>query len=116
MTYNKHKKIIEVLDYLDGKQQHYVELHWHFSEKCHVDIQDSCVVVRNSDAIIRMSMAGTEWCPELVEGRLDPPLGWISRGFDEKMPAPCVRWAGEVRGVTELGTQIEIVSCDKGFV
>lgn len=108
ITYDKSDKMILVTDRLDAKKQHFVELHWHFSENCQVKIHDSRVVVRNNDVVLTMSMPGAEWRPELVNGRQDPPLGWISRGFDEKTPAPCVRWTGEIMGDTELSTQLKI--------
>lgn len=108
INYDENQKIIKILDRIKANGSHWIELHWHFSEYCGVEIQDSVVSVRNSGVSIEMGMPDSDWRPELVRGQEEPPLGWISRGFDKKKPAPCVRWAGSVSGSAELCTEIRI--------
>lgn len=108
INFYKNQKIIKILDRIKANGNHWIELHWHFSEYCGVEIQDSVVSVRNSGVSIKMSMPDSDWRPELVRGQEEPPLGWVSRGFDKKTPAPCVRWADSVSGSAELRTEIRI--------
>lgn len=105
---NKKHRIIEILDRIQAREAHWIELHWHFSEYCEAEIQDSVILIRNSGVSVEMSMPDCDWRPELVRGQEEPPLGWISRGFDNKVPAPCVRWAGSVSGSAELRTELRI--------
>jgi len=108
--YDKTANLIQVKDRIECKQEHQVEIFWHFSESCLVEVQDSRVSARNKCVVTTISMTGTEWRPELVRGRNEPPLGWVSRSFDEKVPTDSIVWTGRVVGTTELNTHIKISS------
>lgn len=108
IDFDKPRKILKIIDNIEAKEEHFIELHWHFSEHCDLEVQDSIVVARNNGVTITMAMHGIDWQPELVLGREAPPLGWISRKFDKKEPAYTVRWAGQVEGSAKLQTEIRI--------
>ena len=60
-----------------------------------------------------MCLLNNQWQPEIIKGHEDPPHGWISRGFDRKVPTVSLRWAGTITGVTELITEIKIETLEK---
>ena len=95
---------IVVRDKLECKGGHFVEIFWHFSEHCTVDVDDARVIVRNGGVSLEMIMPHSAWRPRLYMGDETLPLGWISRRFDVKEPAPTIVWSGEVSGSTELVT------------
>ncbi|WJW75297.1 alginate lyase family protein [Thiohalobacter sp. IOR34] len=109
ISHDKLNALIEITDRLVCRKRHTVEIHWHFSEECQLEVKEFLVTVRNSDVVLQMAMPHVGWQPEVVMGRIDPPLGWISRSFDVKVPAPCVRWSGEIQGTSELVTRITIL-------
>jgi hypothetical protein len=45
---------------------------------------------------------------ELVRGREAAPLGWVSRRFDQRTPAPTLLVQGATRGNARLVTRIEL--------
>jgi hypothetical protein len=49
----------------------------------------------------------------VVAGREDPPLGWISRRYDEKTPSPTIVCRGRIRGGISLRTEIAIAIDDE---
>lgn len=98
---------LTVIDNLRCRGEHAVELSWHFSERCGVSQSDRTVVARNGGSRLTMTMPAT-MRGELHRGREAPPLGWVSRSFDERMPAPSVVASGVIKGDTQLVTVIDI--------
>jgi hypothetical protein len=46
--------------------------------------------------------------PEILRGREEPPLGWFSKGFDVKEPAPTAVFTGKIQGNAILRTTVSI--------
>jgi hypothetical protein len=44
---------------------------------------------------------------ELVRGREDAPLGWVSRRFDQRVPTATLLVKGDIQGNARLTTRIE---------
>lgn len=98
---------IDVRDALECRTVHGVELHWHFAEDCEVRIEGHLIQVRCGADELEMSIpAGLQ--AECVAGQEDPPLGWVSRRFDDKRPSPTVRCHGRIDGSTVLATRITL--------
>jgi len=98
---------LTVIDDVVCRGAHEVELFWHFAEQCTVE-HDGCTV-RASSGPVRLTLilpAIAE--PELHCGREDPPLGWVSRRYDERVAAPSVRARCTIRGDTRLVTTIDL--------
>ena len=108
IKFDKTGQIITVSDTISARKKHFTELYWHLSEHCSVQVIDKSIVIKNKDVQLSMKMLDTDWHPEVLRGCEDPPLGWISRGFDQKVPIICLRWAGQVTGTTDLTTEIRI--------
>ena len=104
VSLEKSENRIAVRDKLDCKGGHFVEIIWHFAENCAVEVHEGRVTVRNGGVSLDMTMPGSNWSPRMFKGDETLPLGWISRRFDFKEPAPTIVWSGEVAGTTELVT------------
>jgi len=66
------------------------------------------VVVENGPLTIRLQVTSDALRAELIRGRDDPPLGWVSRRFDRKQAIWCARWHGRVPAGTAWTTLFEI--------
>jgi hypothetical protein len=98
---------LSITDELACSGAHTVALYWHFAPECTVVIEGRSLIASRGDQGVTLTCpAGLE--PILVTGRDEPPLGWFSREFDVKSPAPAAMFAGEVRGNTVLQTHISI--------
>ena len=107
IVFDKQHRLIEVTDSLEGGGRHKVECFWHFSEECEVAVEGEKVAVRNGRTVLSIS-APEGFLVRMERGREDPPLGWISRRFDEKIPTTTVVWDGEVDAGVPVRTLIRI--------
>lgn len=108
IQFEKATRRIQVTDSLDCAAEHTVELHWHFSEACVVTMLERCVIARHQDVTLEMRMPDSDWIPSLARGQEEPPLGWVSRRFDEKKTTTTVVWRGRIGGKTQLDTDIKL--------
>lgn len=96
-----------VTDELAGSGRHRVELFWHFAEGCEVLLDGE--MIRAHDEGVSLNLA---WPPglqaRLARGEENPPLGWVSRSFDSKMPCTTVVIHGDVECGWQGTTTIEI--------
>lgn len=108
ILFDKAARTIEVIDELECRGAHEVEVHWHLAESCDATLHDSSVLVRQRGVRLRISLAGAGFQLDCVRGQTAPPLGWVSRQFDVKMPSPTLRWSGRVSGSARWSTRIAI--------
>lgn len=108
LDYDKAAGMLRVTDRLECKGRHQVELFWHGHEACAVEIEGDVVRLQRENVKVSLRMTAPKWRPRIVRGQEAPPLGWVSRRFDEKAPCPVAVWAGEIVGTTEVVTEIEI--------
>ncbi len=98
----------EVLDTLQCRGAHDVELHWHLAEHCTAQVRGHDVEVSCPGARLRFECPPELAAPEVIAGSEQPPLGWISRRLGEKAPAPVVLCRGTIRGGCHLRSAIAI--------
>ncbi len=108
LIFDKENQLITVGDKLQAEKKHFTELYWHLSEKSNAHQDGDAIIVVNQDVQISIKMLNANFNPEIIKGCEEPPLGWISRGFDLKIPTNTIRWAGDITGTTELVTEIRI--------
>lgn len=108
VKHHKARRTFEVIDELECRGTHDVEVHWHFAESCEVTLEGDAVMVRQGNVHLRLALIGADFEPECVIGQLAPPLGWVSRQFDVKLPSPTVCWRGRVTGPSKWTTSIAI--------
>ena len=98
---------VTVVDELFCRASHTVEMYWHFAEGCEVVLDGRRVTARKGSASLSMDVPAGMRC-ELVRGREDAPLGWVSRRFDQRAPTATLLVHGAIRGNARLTTRIEL--------
>jgi hypothetical protein len=101
LTYDPRVRTLYVTDSLICKRQHHLEMHWHFSEQC--DIQ----MVNNANAVIKLRWPGG-LSARIVRGSESSPIGgWISHRYDRRVPTNTLIVGGIVTGSWQGVTTIE---------
>lgn len=108
VAFDKTSREITVEDALECRGPHLVEIFWHFADNCVVLCLARSVQVRCGPISLTLEMPGCDWTPSLTIGRESPPLGWMSRSFDEKVPSPTVTWAGNISSTKTLRSVIRV--------
>lgn len=108
LEFDKAARVLRVADTLTCEGTHQVELFWHFAETCRIQVSGNEISARCDGCTARFAMPGLAWQPAVVSGQETPPLGWISRRFDQKCNSSSVVWAGRVSGTTTLETEIRL--------
>jgi hypothetical protein len=97
---------VTVVDELFCRGPHDLEMFWHFAEGCEVTLDGAHVTAVRGGALLEMQLPQDTRC-ELVRGREDAPLGWISRRFDERTPTSTLLVRAATRGNLRLVTRLE---------
>lgn len=102
-----HRRFI-IDDTLQMKQGHAVELFFHFHERCFVHAAEGSIFAERNGQVLRLRLpqvagGGSRIC----KGQTAPPLGWISRRFDERQAAPTLVWSARVPAGALLRTVLE---------
>jgi hypothetical protein len=109
IVFDKTQRTFEIVDHLTGNSRHDVELFWHLSEDCRAEpFGSQRVVARVADVELTIEVDAPGFVLELVRGRDEPPLGWISRRFDHREPTVTMRCAGSVAGAGTIRTRLTI--------
>ena len=108
IEFDKQARVIRVTDTLTCKASHHVEIFWHFAETCQVQGVGNEISARCGNQGAAISMPGGGWAPVILSGQEEPPMGWISRHFDQKCHSPSVVWSGRISGITTLNTEIRL--------
>jgi hypothetical protein len=102
---------LAVTDELACSGAHSIGIYWHFAPECTVLVEGNSVIASRNGARVTISCReGSQVVlqPEILRGREEPPLGWFSKGFDVKEPAPTAVFAGKIQGNTILRTTVSI--------
>ena len=108
IEFDKRANRILVTDTLCCVLEHDVELFWHFAEDCDVSQTEGTILARKQGVGLKIS------CPEdldlrLISGQDSPPLGWVSRRFDEKCPCVTALASGRAGAGWSGRTTIDIL-------
>jgi hypothetical protein len=116
----KHRRLIEldkrarrvlIEDTLDMGEEHEVELFFHCSERCSVDAVAQGYVISQQGISIRLALPELDNAKSaLYRGSPAPLLGWVSRAFDSRQPAPTIVWRARLASRAVLRTEIFIPS------
>ena len=114
ITLEKAARRIVIEDTLQMAGEHDIELFFHCSESCRVDV---------APGGYRISQGGHELSlrlPQLADGAtrvyigsMAPICGWVSRRFDEKQPAATISWHGRLAGENVLRSEITCLSAQE---
>lgn len=108
LVLDKLRRVLSVNDSLECKERHVIALHWHFSEACDVQLHNGLAIVQCGKIRVRITLPAEGGRTDLVRGAENPPLGWLSRQLDKKLPIFCLRWTAEIQGPVRLTTDIKI--------
>lgn len=108
VSFTDKENCFDIVDLLECKSSHDVEVCWHISEHCEVTMTDRLVNVNAGNVSMKIEMMDLNLTPELLSGQTNPPAGWVSRRFDEKVPTNTLVWRGSICGDTRLHTRMTI--------
>ena len=104
-----HKKTRQVVveDTLEMEDEHEVEILFHCSEHCRVDPVPGGYLVSRPGASITLLLPAVAGADSAVHhGSLAPVLGWVSRAFDRREPAPTIVWRARLATRAVLRSEI----------
>ena len=114
----KHRRLIEldkrarrvlVEDTLEMGEEHDVELFFHCHEDCTVDAIAGGYLIARAGTSLRLLLPQVENAESSVHrGSVAPLLGWVSRAFDSRRPAPTIAWRARLANRAVLRTEILI--------
>jgi len=106
---DKAARRILIEDSLDMAEDHAVELFFHCHEHAVVERAEQGYVVRHGDVRVGLTLPVADGARiELYRGSLAPMLGWVSRSFDSRAPAPTIAWRARLSGRAVLRTEIAV--------
>ncbi len=101
---NRARRTLEIEDWIEAGAAHPVALAFHFGPAVEADLDGANVVLRWPGAGGRMRLpGGLAW--QAYRGQVDPPLGWYSPGFGQRVPA----WTLIGRGLLPPATRLRTV-------
>ena len=104
---HKASRLVSIEDSLHMAAPHAIELFFHCSEHCRVEPAPGGYLLRQGGKTLRLKLPGIEAASSLIHtGSIAPILGWVSRRFDEKLPAPTIAWRCQLQGDVVLRTEI----------
>ena len=113
VKYFRADRLIYVADHVKCSGHHILEWHWHFAPECRIELSPLGAHVSVNDWRVHLVFdAGMQF--SLHEGQIDPPLGWISRRFDQKEPSPSLRCCSIVDSSRDFVTEMRIERVCKG--
>jgi hypothetical protein len=107
ITLDKAARRVVIEDTLQTAGEHSVELFFHCSEHCRVDrARDGYAISQAGKTLFLSLPQGKGASSEVYYGSDVPLLGWVSRRFDEKQPAPTIAWRARLTGDSVLRSEI----------
>jgi hypothetical protein len=98
---------IVIDDILEMSSEHLVEIFFHCHEECSItQTADGYTLRRGSVALALRLPRLAQAASEVVRGSESPILGWVSRRFDEKQPAPTIVWRACITGHAVVRSEI----------
>jgi len=114
----KHRRMIEldkkarrvlIEDTLEMEEEHDVEIFFHCSELCAVDPVPGGFVLSRKNVSVRMILPeAADAQSRIHRGSVAPILGWVSRAFDSRQPAPTIVWRARLPGHAVLRTEMAV--------
>ena len=107
ISLDKMARRVVIEDSLQMAGEHDIELFFHCSEQCEVELAPDGFTLRQGGRTISLELPPAEGASaHIYHGSTEPILGWVSRGFDQKAPAPTIAWRARIAGNVVLRTEI----------
>jgi len=107
ISLEKRTRCVLIEDALQMSGAHAIELFFHCSEQCHVDLVPGGYRISHAETTLFLKLPQAEGAASGVHyGSTSPILGWVSRRFDEKQPASTIAWRARITGEIVLRSEI----------
>jgi len=107
ITLEKRSRRVVIADTLKMSGAHEIELFFHCSERCRVDPVGNGFRLSQPGRALTLELPQTKNATTRVyTGSTAPVLGWVSRRFDEKLPAPTIVWRARLASDVTLRSEI----------
>src|SRR6267143_7083797 len=107
ITVEKRARRVVIEDSLQMSAAHEIELFFHCSEQCHVSpVQGGYRIGQAGNTLFVKLPEAKGGASGVHYGSTAPILGWVSRRFDEKQPAPTIAWRAWLKSEIVLCTEI----------
>ena len=94
-------------DILQMAGEHDINVFFHCSERCNVDPAPDGFTLRQGGRTLSLKLPQAEGASAHVyHGSVAPIMGWVSRGFDQKLPAATIAWQARLKRNVVLRTEI----------
>ncbi|HWH46492.1 MAG TPA: alginate lyase family protein [Burkholderiales bacterium] len=104
---DKVERRVVIEDSLRMVGEHDIELFFHCSERCEVSLAQDGFALRQERRTLSLKLPVAQGAAaQIHRGSTAPILGWISREFDRKLPAPTIAWRARLKGNVVLRTEI----------
>jgi hypothetical protein len=113
IVYQRAARLVTVTDQIRCASVHRLEIFWHFAEECRVTLDDDAARATRDGVALELRWPAPLHA-RLVRGSVDPPLGWISHRFDERVPADTLVVSGTVTGDWQGVSTIKISVQESG--
>jgi hypothetical protein len=105
---DKRTRLVLIEDMLRMSREHDIEIFFHCSEHCRVEpVPEGYALDRQGRTLILSLPQVAGASVRVHSGSVVPMLGWISRQFDAKQPAPTIVWRARISDKCILRTRIE---------
>ena len=101
-------RVLTVRDELTARAQHEAEFMLHFAEPCRVRPQETGVYRVSCPGGALTLRVDPKLAVSLAHGSERPILGWVSRGYHRKQPAPTLSGKCQWSGTLILETRLEL--------
>ena len=107
ISLGKRTRRVVIEDTLQMATEHDIELFFHCSERCQVDpTPDGYAVSQEGKTLFLRLPKAKAASPQVFCGSVAPIMGWVSRRFDAKQPAPTISWRARLAGEVVLHSEV----------
>jgi hypothetical protein len=107
ISLEKRTRRVLIEDILQMSGAHEIGLFFHCSEQCHVNPIPGGYQIGRTENTLFLRLPEAEGAASGVHyGSTAPILGWVSRRFDEKQPAPTIAWRARLAGDVILRSEV----------
>ena len=98
-----------VTDTVHCRQDHLMEIFWHFAEDVQVMLEGNALTARGATGTLHVAMTAGDGEWQLSRGQEEPPSGWRSSRFGTKFPVTTAVWRAGVGKTTQFKTAFALV-------
>jgi len=107
ISLHKLQRRISIDDTLRMAGCHDIELLFHCSERCSVEAAPGGYLLKQDNKALLLKLPHVDSATsQVLVGGTAPIFGWVSRRFDNKLPAPTILWQARFTGDVVLRTEI----------